>query len=114
MLSCHPVRRTTAARISSLPFCIFFAVASRCACCQSAPSGPVAGTASADLASHAHLTPIQTQLASALGKFPPDRDAALPLVRQLKGNLNFPIKEPCGDTPLTFAVDWGDLEMLQA
>ena len=46
--------------------------------------------------------------------FPPDRATAFSLIRRMRGELNFPIRPPCGDTVLIFAAQWADLEMLQA
>jgi ankyrin repeat protein len=65
-------------------------------------------------AEHANLTPLQHQLAEALGTYPPDRQRALALIPRMRGELIFPLREPCGDTVLVYAARSVDFEMLQA
>lgn len=56
---------------------------------------------------------MQAAVAAALAKSPPDRDEALKIVRNMHSQLLFPLREHCGETLLSYAAEWGDLELLQ-
>jgi ankyrin repeat protein len=63
---------------------------------------------------HEPRSPLQTELAEAMGHYPPDREQILGLVRKARGSLNFSLRGRCGDTPLVYAARRADVELIRA